>query len=435
MGSVNIGAIFGLDVGGTLAKIVYFEKNIEGGSTISKLRRNSRSLQDLDGPAHVAALQRLYSFMENTSSDHSILSRDTRLSFYSNILGGRLHFLHFETRQMISAIDLLASTSVTENIHTIGCTGGGAHKYAKEFAERLDITVHQTDEFTSLIRGMHFALSQVVDECYTYRQIGHTFEIIGGVKLPNPITRGKSLWQSDVKESLRKVHMSYKEFTSANFFPYMVVNIGSGVSIIKVTGPGAFERVSGTSLGGGTYWGLCMLLTRCSSYEEVLALAEKGDSSEIDMLVRDIYGGDYGNMNLSGSMVASSFGKLVMKEREKAQDGLKEEDLAIALLMMIANNIGQVAHLNAQLHGCSKIFFVGNFLRHNSIGCRRLAFAINFWSKGEMEALFLEHEGYFGAIGTFLQSAFGADVDRILTQKMSETTPPPFDAHPKTRES
>jgi pantothenate kinase len=34
----------------------------------------------------------------------------------------------------------------------MGCTGGGAHKYAKEFAERLDITLQQTDEFSSLIR-------------------------------------------------------------------------------------------------------------------------------------------------------------------------------------------------------------------------------------------------------------------------------------------
>ena len=159
-------------------------------------------------------------------------------------------------------------------------------------------------------------------------------------------------------------------------------------------------------------------------------------------------------------MVASSFGKLVMKENPR--EGVKEEDLAIALLMMITNNIGQVrllgsflavvlplfsplvgllssplslshhttphhmcrsplacpttivqvaylpftsapsclflppsphsprrlplpvqvAYLNAQLHGCTKIFFVGSFLRHNPISCRRLAYAINFWSKG-----------------------------------------------------
>lgn len=121
---------------------------------------------------------------------------------------------------------------------------------------------------------------------------------------------------------------------------------------------------------------------------------------------------------LTGSMVASSFGKLVMKE--DPMENVKPEDLALAMLMMITNNIGQVAHLCAQLHGCSKIFFVGSFLRHNPISCRRLAFAIDFWSAGSMEALFLVHEGYFGALGTFLYSAFGEDTDRILTETQQQ---------------
>jgi len=115
---------------------------------------------------------------------------------------------------------------------------------------------------------------------------------------------------------------------------------------------------------------------------------------------------------LSGSMVASSFGKLVTKEHPR--EGVREEDLALALLMMITNNIGQVAYLIAQLQKCSKIFFVGNFLRQNPISCRRLAFAISFWSQGKMEAMFLVHEGHFGALGTFLTSAFGEEVDRII---------------------
>jgi type II pantothenate kinase len=116
-------------------------------------------------------------------------------------------------------------------------------------------------------------------------------------------------------------------------------------------------------------------------------------------------------MNLNGAMVASSFGKLVMKDRPT--ENLKEEDVAIALLMLITNNIGQVAFLNAKLHNCTKIFFVGSFLRYNSISCRRLAFAIDFWSGKLMEALFLEHEGYFGALGTFLYSAYGQDTSDL----------------------
>ena len=64
-----------------------------------------------------------------------------------------------------------------------------------------------------------------------------------------------------------------------------------------------------------------------------------------------------------------------------------------------------MAYLNAQQHATSRIYFIGNFLRQNQISCQRLSYAINFWSAGSMEALFLEHEGYFGALGAFILSA------------------------------
>ena len=32
-----------------------------------------------------------------------------------------------------------------------------------------------------------------------------------------------------------------------------------------------------------------------------------------------------------------------------------------------------------------------------------LSYAINFWSKGSIKALFLRHEGYIGAVGAFMK--------------------------------
>lgn len=32
-----------------------------------------------------------------------------------------------------------------------------------------------------------------------------------------------------------------------------------------------------------------------------------------------------------------------------------------------------------------------------------LAYAMDYWSKGMMKALFLVHEGYFGAVGALLE--------------------------------
>lgn len=36
--------------------------------------------------------------------------------------------------------------------------------------------------------------------------------------------------------------------------------------------------------------------------------------------------------------------------------------------------------------------FVGNFLRINTVSTKLLAYAMDFWSKGQLRALFLEHE-------------------------------------------
>lgn len=90
---------------------------------------------------------------------------------------------------------------------------------------------------------------------------------------------------------------------------------------------------------------------------------------------------------------------------------LDPRDVSRALLIMISNNIGQLAYLNAVKHKCKSIYFAGNFLRHeNTIALRTLAYSIKFWSGGEMEGLFLRHEGYCGALGTFL-STLDAAVD------------------------
>lgn len=114
----------------------------------------------------------------------------------------------------------------------------------------------------------------------------------------------------------------------------MLVNIGSGVSILRVNGPNSFERVSGSHIGGGnaarfpdliskgTFWGLCRMLTHVQSYEEVMTLSKKGlynhlrsinpagDSHKVDLLVGDIYGEDsekYKKLGLASAIIASRY--------------------------------------------------------------------------------------------------------------------------------
>ena len=186
----------------------------------------------------------------------------------------------------------------------------------------------------------------------------------------------------------------------STIYPFMLVNIGSGVSILSVQGPDDYKRVYGTSLGGGTFLGLCCLLTGCNTFEEAMALAAQGDNKKADKLVKDIYGGDYERFGLSGDTVASSFGQMNCPEKRK---DAKAEDLARATLVTITNNIGSITRLCAQAEKLERVLFVGNFLRINSISMKLLAFAMDFWSQGAIKALFCRHEGYLGAVGCLLE--------------------------------
>ena len=106
------------------------------------------------------------------------------------------------------------------------------------------------------------------------------------------------------------------------------------------------------SLGGGTFLGLCCLLTGCQTYEEAIALAAAGDSTKVDKKVRDIYGGDYGRFGLDGDVVASSFGQMNLPDRRA---DVSKADLARATLVTITNNIGSITRMCALNEGIERV--------------------------------------------------------------------------------
>ena len=73
----------------------------------------------------------------------------------------------------------------------------------------------------------------------------------------------------------------------------------------------------------------------------MLSLSEAGSNEGVDMLIADIYGQDYGRLGLKSSVIASSFGKVFKKGKEKGQ--FRPEDISKSLLYAISNNIGQIA--------------------------------------------------------------------------------------------
>ncbi|TDH70705.1 hypothetical protein CCR75_005294 [Bremia lactucae] len=376
--SADCGRLFGLDIGGTLTKLVYFQ-SVDGAAVAQQTQLENLS----DLVAHSerqkvkGSLPLIDDFIMRLDTTEEA-QREDRLKMVVPELGGTIHFVNFPTIKMDDITEFVRRRFFHRYIKKIACTGGGAFKFSQLFQSRLGIELVKTDEMDALIQGLNYVLQYARGECYRFVNV-------------IPETHGLGRATKEIVPTPEK----------CNLYPFLLVNIGSGVSIIKITGKLQYERVSGSSLGGGTFLGLCRALSKLRTFDEAMDASVQGDSNEVDMTVGDIYGSaGYEHFQLKPETVASSFGKAGSRQLSHP---LRDADLARSLLFMITQNLGQLAFLNARRANVKQIYFSGNFLRHNEVACRQLAYAINFWSKNEMQAQFFHHEGYFGALGTFLQ--------------------------------
>ncbi|KAG7824016.1 hypothetical protein KL909_002753 [Ogataea angusta] len=329
------------------------------------------------------------------------LSKLVYFSKDENEEGGRLNFYKTETSKIDEFIEYLKTilkkyyrhdgkTLINPNL-TLIATGGGSYKFYDKLKKSLNCKVQKEDEMQCLIIGLDFFISQIQNEIFYFDEKNHKY----------------------VEVDSGELELDF------SIYPYLLVNIGSGVSIIKVTGPGpdSFIRVGGSSLGGGTLWGLLSVLTTCKDFDEMLEMASHGNNENVDLLVGDIYGKGYNKIGLKSNHIASSMGKVFKKVFEKDEEleklnhdvrldrleKLNQEDIARSLLYAVSNNIGQIAYLQAQRHGLKKIYFAGSYIRNHYQTIRTLSYAINFWSEGSKKAYFLRHEGYLGSMGAFLK--------------------------------
>jgi pantothenate kinase len=193
------------------------------------------------------ALSRFYAVAKTLAAEHN-----DNVSFYNTELGGTFHFIQFETKHMNDAMELIRHYNLHMNIQEMGGTGGGAHKYAELFLQELAIEMKKLNELDSLVAGMQFVLNTVVGECYTYRP-------------PDDQTKVDD-WSQKVVH--RHEQEEINERSAQQLYPYLVVIIGTGVSVLRVDGPRQYERVSGSTIGGGTFFGLIRLLTDADKFDD-----------------------------------------------------------------------------------------------------------------------------------------------------------------------
>ncbi|XP_020796252.2 4'-phosphopantetheine phosphatase-like [Boleophthalmus pectinirostris] len=333
---------FAIDIGGSLTKLAYF----------STFQFNVVNICSSDHTTKVMPLE--------THGDKLY-----QIAVQENVTT-RLHLIKFENAYLETCLDLIKDHLVSPEMKVIRVTGGGTHKFKDLIEKKLGLKMDIEDEVTCLTKGCNFVLRNIPHEAFVYS------------KHADPEFKFQNI-QPDI-------------------FPYLLVNIGTGGSIVKVESEDKFECIGGSSISGRTFWGLGALLTKTKSFDELLQLASKGQHTNLDLQVKDIYGGPCGSFR--GDLIANCFGKSATADEE-----FSKEDIATSLLHMISSNTAHLARLYAKLHNLPRVYFGGFFIRQHPVTMHTITDNIQYFTKDTVQPFFLRHEGYLGAIGAFLKGA------------------------------
>ena len=172
----------------------------------------------------------------------------------------------------------------------------------------------------------------------------------------------------------------------------MVASCGSGTALIKAQGD-SYAHVSGSAVGGGTMLGLARLILGTMDPLEIEAWAAQGDRNGADLSLADVITGPIGS--LPADATAVNFGRL---GRRSFHGEVSREDLAAALVNLIAQTIALITINAARAQGCEQVVLTGHMVDMSTF--REVVGLVGQYYAAELKVV--DRPGYATAIGALL---------------------------------
>ena len=129
----------------------------------------------------------------------------------------------------------------------------------------------------------------------------------------------------------------------------IVVSMGTGTSLVLCDGS-EVRHIGGIGIGGGTLSGLSRLLLQTDNINEIIALANKGDISRINLQIKDISTSPLPGLPMDAT--ASLFAN--------AQANASREDIALGLIGLVLQSIGSATILSSLNSDIRDFVLIGN---------------------------------------------------------------------------
>ncbi|OII75057.1 uncharacterized protein cubi_03167 [Cryptosporidium ubiquitum] len=256
--------------------------------------------------------------------------------------------------------------------NSVPMTGGGSVKFKSMLEYKYQIRVVRFDEMQSIVNGC--------------------FELFGNLSTGN-------LHQAHFYSISKGETFLVRMDSNTRIFPSLVISVGSGVSIIRVENQNKFERVSGTRFGGGTVFGISKLLG-VENYGDLLNLYSNYERKNGQYL------GDSINSNCcffkefvkeaSVSSSPSSSSSQYLGEVE-----LKEK-FVHNIVNMMYSDLSYLICLISSNYKYENIVFCGNYVsNHHKIIIKSIK-KYSHMLNDKINIFFHYLDGFFGAIGAYL---------------------------------
>ncbi|CAH1779408.1 unnamed protein product [Owenia fusiformis] len=304
----------------------------------------------------------------------------------------------------------------------ITTTGIGAYQYKKKLSEALKVETDKMDNLmesncfmkTLQLLGRTVPRAELVNDVDEEAQeqikklVGLMFKMMEDLKASGQLKEGMEspLDEQLVSETQKGIVASADDL--AIHYPCAVCVIGSGAAVLKLEEDGTYSMLEMSNLAGKTFLGLGALLTGAKTFEELISLAENGSSENVDTMSSDLRSEDtnndaYSALTHSMDVLLYSFGKSTNKDL----GDFKKEDIARCLLANMCQILTQTAQSGAAVNGLKHIYFCGSFIGHELVR-REMSKAISNRAMSNPQVYlklnygFVKYGGYLGAIGALL---------------------------------
>lgn len=152
---------FGMDIGGTLTKFIFFEPDdiidqdseditdkVSEDITVQESEditvKESEDITDEEKGEEKETLTRIRKYLTGNVAYGKTGIRDEHLQMEKMRLAGRsgtLHFIRFPTSEMMTFIEMAKAKNFPSLAKSICATGGGAYKFEKDFKQVHSITI------------------------------------------------------------------------------------------------------------------------------------------------------------------------------------------------------------------------------------------------------------------------------------------------------